>query len=53
MKQKDPMEKYREAHRESYARKLWVIDHSGTQMVMSILVSMLGTALTLYIMHAL
>ena len=44
------MAKMREAHRESYERKLWNIDHSCSQLIVSCLVSVFGTLLTLYLM---
>lgn len=50
MKPEDPMEKLREAHRDSYERKLWIINHSCSQTIASCLVSVFGTLLTLYLM---
>lgn len=50
MKPEDPMARMREAHRESYERKLWIINHSCSQMIVSCLVSVFGTLLTLYLM---
>lgn len=35
MKPEDPMARMREAHRESYERKLWIIDHSCSQLMLS------------------
>ena len=50
MKPEDPMARMREAHRESYERKLWIIDYSCSQLIVSCLVSVFGTLLTLYLM---
>ena len=44
------MAKLREAHRESYERRLWLIAHSCSQLIVSCLVSVFGTLLTLYLM---
>lgn len=50
LKPEEPMARMREAHREHYERKLWIINHSCSQMIASCLVSVFGTLLTLYLM---
>ena len=50
MKPEDTMARMREAHREHYERKLWIINHSCSQMIVSCLVSVFGSLLTLYLM---
>lgn len=50
MKPEGPMARMREVHRKSYERKLWIINHSCSQLIVSCLVSVFGTLLTLYLM---